>query len=258
VSWTSSRLRTRRGRADPVAPQGRLHQEADRRLLARRAPLGGYDIVYTPHIAKLDLWKTSGHTEYYRANMLLADRDRDVEYQLKPMNCPFHLTIFKSRLKSYRDLPIRYAELGTVYRFERSGVLHGSCACAASPGRCPRLLHPRSARCEIVRVLDFVTNILRTFGFTKYDIYLSTRPSRRAGRTSSGRRPPTRSGRRSSCGGCPTRWIRRGRVLRAQDRHQDQGFARPRLAVLDDPADFHNPTASGSSTSPRTARPTSR
>ncbi len=86
---------------------------------------GGYDLVYTPHIAKLDLWKTSGHTEYYRDSMYSPIAIEDVEYQLKPMNCPFHLTIYKSRLRSYRELPIRWAELGTVYRFERSGVLHG-------------------------------------------------------------------------------------------------------------------------------------
>ncbi len=86
---------------------------------------GGYDIVYTPHIARLDLWKTSGHTDYYRDNMYSPIEIENVEYQLKPMNCPFHLTIYKSRLRSYRELPIRWAELGTVYRFERSGVLHG-------------------------------------------------------------------------------------------------------------------------------------
>ena len=86
---------------------------------------GGYDIVYTPHIAKLDLWKTSGHTDFYRANMYSPIEIENVEYQLKPMNCPFHLTIYKSRLRSYRDLPYRWAGLGTVYRFERSGVLHG-------------------------------------------------------------------------------------------------------------------------------------
>jgi threonyl-tRNA synthetase len=143
---------------------------------------GGYDIVYTPHIAKLDLWKTSGHTEYYRANMYSPIEIENVEYQLKPMNCPFHLTIFKSRLKSYRDLPIRYAELGTVYRFERSGVLHGLMRVRGFTQDDAHVFCTRDQLdAEIVRVLDFVTNILRTFGFTKYDIYLSTRPEQASG-----------------------------------------------------------------------------
>src|SRR5213594_2181070 len=81
---------------------------------------GGYDLVYSPHIAKLDMWKTSGHTEYYKANMYSPIDIEGVQYQLKPMNCPFHITIYKSRMHSYRELPLRFAELGTVYRFERS------------------------------------------------------------------------------------------------------------------------------------------
>ncbi|PYP39862.1 MAG: threonine--tRNA ligase, partial [Gemmatimonadetes bacterium] len=86
---------------------------------------GGYDLVYSPHIAKLELWKTSGHTEYYKANMYSPIEIENVPYQLKPMNCPFHIQIYKNKLRSYRELPFRYAELGTVYRYERSGVLHG-------------------------------------------------------------------------------------------------------------------------------------
>src|SRR5207244_13160508 len=85
----------------------------------------GYELVYSPHVARLDLWKTSGHTEYYRENMFAPMQVEGMDYQLKPMNCPFHIMIYKSRLRSYRDLPLRYAELGTVYRYDRSGVLHG-------------------------------------------------------------------------------------------------------------------------------------
>ncbi len=85
----------------------------------------GYELVYSPHVARLDLWKTSGHTEYYRENMFAPMQVEATDYQLKPMNCPFHIMIYKSQLRSYRDLPQRYAELGTVYRYERSGVLHG-------------------------------------------------------------------------------------------------------------------------------------
>src|SRR6185295_8452656 len=85
----------------------------------------GYQLVYTPHIMRLDLWKTSGHTDFYRDNMFGAVEVEKADYQLKPMNCPGHILIYKSRLRSYRELPVRLAELGTVYRYERSGVLHG-------------------------------------------------------------------------------------------------------------------------------------
>ena len=143
---------------------------------------GGYDIVYTPHIAKLDLWNTSGHTDFYRANMYSPIEIENVEYQLKPMNCPFHLTIYKSRLRSYRDLPYRWAELGTVYRFERSGVLHGLMRVRGfTQDDAHVFCRPDQLEDEILRVLDFTTNILRTFGFDRYDIYLSTRPEKSTG-----------------------------------------------------------------------------
>jgi len=143
---------------------------------------GGYDIVFSPHIAKLDLWKTSGHTEYYRENMYSPIEIENVEYQLKPMNCPFHITIYRSHMRSYRELPLRYAELGTVYRFERSGVLHGLLRVRGFTQDDAHLFcRPDQLDDEIVRVLDFVTTVLRTFGFDRYDIYLSTRPVKSAG-----------------------------------------------------------------------------
>jgi len=143
---------------------------------------GGYDIVFSPHIAKLDLWKTSGHTEYYRENMYAPIEIENVEYQLKPMNCPFHITIYRSHKRSYRELPLRYAELGTVYRFERSGVLHGLLRVRGFTQDDAHLFcRPDQLDAEIVRVLDFVTMVLRTFGFDRYDIYLSTRPAKSAG-----------------------------------------------------------------------------
>jgi threonyl-tRNA synthetase len=86
---------------------------------------GGYKILYSPHIAKLDLWKTSGHLDFYRENMYSPMEIEGTDYELKPMNCPFHIHVFKHSLRSYKELPVRYAELGTVYRYERSGVLHG-------------------------------------------------------------------------------------------------------------------------------------
>jgi threonyl-tRNA synthetase len=143
---------------------------------------GGYDIVFSPHIAKLDLWKTSGHTEYYRENMYSPIEIENVEYQLKPMNCPFHITIYRSHMRSYRELPLRYAELGTVYRFERSGVLHGLLRVRGFTQDDAHLFcTPEQLDTEVVRVLDFVTMILRTFGFERYDIFLSTRPAKSAG-----------------------------------------------------------------------------
>jgi len=143
---------------------------------------GGYDMVYSPHIAKLDLWRTSGHTEYYRANMYAPIAIENVEYQLKPMNCPFHIAIYNNRLRSYRELPLRYAELGTVYRFERSGVLHGLMRVRGfTQDDAHVFCRPDQLDEELVRVLDFTTFILKTFGFEEYDIFLSTKPPDAAG-----------------------------------------------------------------------------
>jgi threonyl-tRNA synthetase len=143
---------------------------------------GGYDLVYSPHIAKIDLWHTSGHTEYYKANMYSPIDIEGVEYQLKPMNCPFHITIYRQHLRSYRELPFRFAELGTVYRFERSGVLHGLMRVRGfTQDDAHVFCRPDQLDAEILRVLDFVTGILRTFGFDRYDIYLSTRPEKASG-----------------------------------------------------------------------------
>jgi threonyl-tRNA synthetase len=143
---------------------------------------GGYDLVYSPHIAKLDLWKTSGHTEYYRDSMYSPIEIEEVAYQLKPMNCPFHITIYGSKLRSYRELPFRYAELGTVYRFERSGVLHGLLRVRGFTQDDAHLFcREDQLEAELVRVLDFVTSILKAFGFESYDIYLSTKPENASG-----------------------------------------------------------------------------
>src|SRR6266542_2754124 len=143
---------------------------------------GGYDLVYSSHIAKLDLWKTSGHTEYYKDAMYAPIEIENVQYQLKPMNCPFHITIYRSRLRSYRELPFRFAELGTVYRFERSGVMHGLLRVRGfTQDDAHVFCRPDQLEAEIVRVLGFVTSMLKAFGFDRYDIYLSTRPPKAAG-----------------------------------------------------------------------------
>jgi threonyl-tRNA synthetase len=143
---------------------------------------GGYGLVYSPHIARLDLWKTSGHTEYYRANMYAPIEIENVLYQLKPMNCPFHIAIYRERLRSYRDLPYRWAELGTVYRFERSGVLHGLMRVRGFTQDDAHIFcRPDQLESETLRVLDFVVHILRAFGFDRYDIFLSTKPEQASG-----------------------------------------------------------------------------
>ena len=142
----------------------------------------GYELVYSPHVARLDLWKTSGHTEYYRENMFAPMQVEATDYQLKPMNCPFHIMIYKSQLRSYRDLPQRYAELGTVYRYERSGVLHGLMRVRGFTQDDAHLFcRPEQIESEVADVLDFVFFVLKTFGFHEYQVYVSTRPEKAVG-----------------------------------------------------------------------------
>ncbi len=142
----------------------------------------GYDLVYSPHVARLDLWKTSGHVDYYRENMFASMKLEGSEYQLKPMNCPFHIMIYKSHLRSYRDLPIRYGELGTVYRYERTGVLHGLLRVRGFTQDDAHLFcRPDQIEAEVSRVLDFTIFVLGTFGFTEFEVYLSTRPEKSVG-----------------------------------------------------------------------------
>ena len=142
----------------------------------------GYELVYSPHVARLDLWKMSGHTEYYRENMFAPMKVEASDYQLKPMNCPFHIMIYKSRLRSYRDLPLRYAELGTVYRYERSGVLHGLMRVRGFTQDDAHLFcRPDQIEEEVARVLDFTFFVLKTFGFSDYQVCVSTRPEKAVG-----------------------------------------------------------------------------
>jgi threonyl-tRNA synthetase len=142
----------------------------------------GYDLVFSPHIAKLDLWRVSGHLDYYRQSMFGAIEVEGQDYQLKPMNCPFHIQIYKSKMRSYRDLPVRYAELGTVYRFEPSGTLHGLLRVRGFTQDDAHLfLTPEQLDEEIYSLLDFTLFVLRRFGFDRYEVYLSTRPDKYAG-----------------------------------------------------------------------------
>ena len=142
----------------------------------------GYELVFTPHAAKVDMWKTSGHMDFYRENIFSPMDVEGQEYVLKPMNCPFHIQIYKSRLRSYRDLPLRWAELGTVYRYERSGVMHGLLRVRGFTQDDAHLFcREDQIEEEILRVLRFVLFILRSFGFLNYKVYLSTRPEKSVG-----------------------------------------------------------------------------
>ena len=142
----------------------------------------GYEIVYTPHIAKLDLWNTSGHTGFYSDSMYSPMPIDNVQYEIKPMNCPFHIQIYKSKTRSYRDLPIRWAELGTVYRYERSGALHGLMRVRGFTQDDAHLFcRPDQLTEELVKTINFNLFFLRTFGFANYDVYLSTRPEKYVG-----------------------------------------------------------------------------
>ncbi|MBA7659677.1 Threonine--tRNA ligase [subsurface metagenome] len=142
----------------------------------------GYDIVYTPHIAKLDLWKASGHWELYHEYLYSPMDVEGQEYLIKPMNCPAHILMYKTRLRSYRELPIRWAELGTVYRFERSGVLHGLTRVRGFTQDDAHIFcRPDQLEDEVVGVMEFAFFMMRTFGFEEYDILLATRPEKYAG-----------------------------------------------------------------------------
>ncbi len=144
----------------------------------------GYDIIYTPHLAKLDLWKTSGHWEFYRDYLYSPMDVEGQEYIIKPMNCLGHILIYKTSQRSYRDLPLRYAELGTVYRYERSGVLHGlSRVRGFTQDDAHIFCRFDQLEDEVVGVLDLALFMVDTFGFTNYQVLLSTRPEKYAGTT---------------------------------------------------------------------------
>src|SRR5450830_1525384 len=142
----------------------------------------GYEFVYTPHIANLELWKTSGHWGFYQQNMYSPLQVDDDQYMLKPMNCPFHILIYKSQVRSYRDLPLRWAELGTVYRYEKSGVLHGLLRVRGFTQDDAHIFcRPEDLDKEIKDAVSFALDVLRTFGFAEFEIFLSTRPEKFVG-----------------------------------------------------------------------------
>ena len=142
----------------------------------------GYELLYTPHVADLSLWKTSGHLDFYGESMFGPMEVDERAYQLKPMNCPFHVLTYASRLRSYRELPIRWAELGTVYRYERPGVMHGLMRVRGfTQDDAHVFCLPDQIGDEILRVLNLTETILSSFDFRTYEVHLSTRPEKSIG-----------------------------------------------------------------------------
>ncbi len=148
----------------------------------------GYQLVDTPHIGKLNLWKTSGHTDFYKENMLppmhmkeIGKEEKD-DYQIKPMNCPFHIAIYKTDIRSYKDLPLRYTEMGTVYRYEKSGTLHGLVRVRQITQDDAHIFcTPEQLSQELFSTLKLTYKILKDFGFKEFDVYLSTQPEKYVG-----------------------------------------------------------------------------
>jgi threonyl-tRNA synthetase len=134
----------------------------------------GYSLVFTPHVMRTDLWKTSGHSGYYAQNMFTPMELDDAEYQLKPMNCPGHILIYANALKSYRDLPVRLGEMGTVYRYERSGVMHGLLRVRGFTQDDAHIFcTPQQIEDEVIGCIDFAQAVLETYGFKEYQVELS-------------------------------------------------------------------------------------
>lgn len=146
---------------------------------------GGYDLLYTPHTGRSMLWQTSGHLGFYKNSMYAPMKIDENEYFIKPMNCPFHIEIYKSQKRSYRELPLRWAELGTVYRYEKAGVLHGLLRVRGFTQDDAHIFcTPEQIEDEIIRVIRFSNFIWKTFGFTEITAYLATRPADSVGEES--------------------------------------------------------------------------
>jgi len=141
----------------------------------------GYEIVYSPHIGRAKLWQTSGHLDFYQENMYSPMDIEGQEFFIKPMNCPFHIMIYRSRIRSYRELPLRWAEMGTVYRFERSGVMHGLLRVRGFTQDDAHIFcRPDQIEDEVLSCLDLTLHLLRSFGFHDYEVVLSVRdPARK-------------------------------------------------------------------------------
>ncbi len=157
-------------------PKGAIIRKEIEDWLRQELVARGYDLVFTPHAMRLHLWETSGHTNFYRENMFTPIRLEDADYQLKPMNCPGHILIYKSRVRSYRELPMRLAELGTVYRYERSGVMHGLLRVRGFTQDDAHIFcMPEQLESEVRACVEFAFAVLKAFGFERYEVDLSAR-----------------------------------------------------------------------------------
>src|ERR1700733_4818931 len=181
----------------------------------------GYSLVYTPHVMRADLWKTSGHLDHYAENMFAGMELDDAEYRLKPMNCPGHILIYRDRLRSYRELPVRLGELGTVYRYERSGTMHGLLRVRGFTQDDAHIFcTPEQIEDEVVSCLEFALDTLKTFGFEQYEAEISTWDGGKSGKYD----------------GAPELWkLAEGALQRAVDR---LGMKAP---VIKDEAAFYGP-----------------
>jgi threonyl-tRNA synthetase len=156
-------------------PKGAIIRMEIEDFLRKELLRQGYELVYTPHVARLDLWKTSGHVSFYRESMFTPISLDDADYQLKPMNCPFHILIYKDARRSYRELPMRLAEFGTVYRYERSGVMHGLMRVRGFTQDDAHIFAtPETVEAEVGACVDFALLLLKTFGFDQFEVDLST------------------------------------------------------------------------------------
>src|SRR6202167_1103608 len=181
----------------------------------------GYALVYTPHVMRADLWKTSGHLSHYKENMFAGMELDDAEYRVKPMNCPGHILIYRDRLRSYRELPVRFGELGTVYRYERSGTMHGLMRVRGFTQDDAHIFcTPDQIEDEVVSCLEFALDTLKTFGFEQYEAEISTWDEGKSGKYD----------------GAPELWkLAEGALQRAVDR---LGIKAP---VIPDEAAFYGP-----------------
>ncbi len=158
-------------------PKGASLRNSIEEYWKKQHAIHDYELTYTPHVGKSNLWKTSGHLDFYKENMYDSMSIEDQDYYMKPMNCPFHIMIYKSTLHSYKHLPIRYAELGTVYRYERSGVLHGLLRVRGFTQDDAHIICTKDqVENEIEAALNFSLSMLKTFGFDNFKLYISTKP----------------------------------------------------------------------------------
>src|SRR4030043_1287001 len=163
-------------------PKGAMLRQTIEDFWIKEHLANGYEIIRSPHVGRIKLWQPSGHTNFYKENMFGPMEVEGDKYLIKPMNCPFHIKIYKTQTRSYRDLPLRWAELGTVYRYERSGVLHGLARVRGFTQDDAHIFcRPDQLEAEVTEGVTLARFMMNTFGFSEYELLLSTRPEKYAG-----------------------------------------------------------------------------